>query len=99
MNSITVLVEIEIFPDFIEHFTQEMERFAAIVLANEPCESFELLRDAHHPTRFCTLERWLDRDYFETQHAGTPHVQNLMSVGQSWLSAPPITRVFESQFK
>lgn len=75
-SEITVLVQLRLFPEYIDRGMRDLLAFARTVRLEEPdCLSLEIAQDLSDPARITMIEKWSDRKAYEDLHLKTPHMQ------------------------
>lgn len=73
---ITVLVQLRLFPEYIERGMRDLMKFARTVRLQEPaCLALDIAQDLEDPTRVTMIEKWSDREAYEGPHLQTPHMK------------------------
>ena len=84
----TLLVTIEIKPEFRDRFVEEMVLNAKGAVEDEPgCFQFDVVQDANDPNKLYLYEVYRDRAAFEA-HLQAPHFLRWRDAVKDWRAAP-----------
>ena len=88
-DPVLVKAEVEIQSEHTAAFIAALQEFIAVVLATEPCGSFEVFRDLESGTKFLLVEKWRSRAYYLGPHQDAPHLGALFATVTPWLAGAP----------
>lgn len=89
-DAVTVLVRLQLLPEFIEQGKRDLLDLGREVRKLEPaCLAIELAQDLDAPTKITMIEKWSSREAYEGPHMRSPHMQAFIQQSAKYFMGPP----------
>lgn len=89
-RDVTVLIRMQLLPEFIQQGKGDLQELAREVRKIEPdCLAIELAQDLDDPTKITMIEKWSSREAYEGPHMQSPHMQAFIENSARYFIGPP----------
>lgn len=89
-DQVTVLIRLQLLPEFIEQGKHDLLELAREVRRAEPdCSAIELAQDIDDPTKITMIEKWSSREAYEGPHMQSPHMKQFIERSARFFVGPP----------
>lgn len=89
-EDVTVLIYMQLLPEFIEQGKGDLLELAREVRRVEPdCSAIELAQDLDDPTKITMIEKWSSREAYEGPHMQSPHMKAFIEKSARFFVGPP----------
>lgn len=89
-SDVTVLVHLQLLPEFVDQGKRELLEFSRIVKKDEPdCSAIEIAQDMDDPTRITMIEKWSSREAYLGPHLQTKHMRAFVDRAGGYFEGPP----------
>lgn len=90
LDRVTVLIRMQLLPQFIEQGKHDLMELAREVRNVEPdCSAIELAQDIDDPTKITMIEKWSSREAYEGAHMQSPHMKAFIENSARFFVGPP----------
>ena len=87
---VTVLICLQLHPDFVEQGKSELSELARVVRKEEPdCSMIEMAQDIADSTKITMIEKWSSRESYEGPHMQTQHMKSFIDRASKFFVGPP----------
>ena len=89
-DEVTVLIHMQLLPDFVEQGKSDLLDLAQEVRNAEPdCLAIELVQDMDDRTKITMVEKWSSREAYEGPHMRSQHMQAFIENSAKYFIGPP----------
>ena len=89
-DQVTVLIHLQLLPDFVERGRSDLLDLAREVRNAEPeCLAIELAHDTDDRTKIVMIEKWISRAAYEGPHMQSKHMQAFIERSSRYFVGPP----------